>query len=451
MKDRFTFLFLFILRKLLDGARFVLRFAFMFLGRVIFPPFRVAGKIVWGNGILPGYRTYLLTKKNVDAILLPAKNKLLYIFSTRYILHGFLALVAVLVLANNVSAREYRSDEVGQGSIALLVTGDESDSDSIETAVVSGSDANLLDLEGGLSSEEQFNAQLNNEETGDTTITEDGALVKPDIASTNNGDRANTEVRKHTVQEGETISEIAERYGVSVATILGENQLREDETIRPGQELTILPVTQRFGNSASHRVAKGDTLSSIAQKYGVKVEDILAFNKLAAEDAINEGDILILPGGIKKPPEPPVAPQRPQSGLARFFDTGPKPANGAPLRGARLRWPTVGTRINQRFRYGHRGVDIGSKLGTAVYAANDGVVVKVSYQKTGYGHHVIINHGNGTQTLYAHNSEIYVKVGDRVTRGQTIAKVGLTGRTTGPHLHFEVRAGGSQVNPLNYL
>lgn len=448
MSDRITFFSLFLLRKLVDGVLFLLRFFVAIVSRMCLPPLRRIGRFLWSAAILPGYRTYLLTKKEIDAILLPAKNKLLYVFSSRYVLHGFLVLIAIVVLTNNVSAREYRSDEVGQGSIALLVTSGENDFDIIETATVAGSDGDVMDLEGGLSSEEQFNAQLDSEETGDTAITEEGALVKPDIASTNLGDRLASGIQKHVVQNGETISEIAEQYGVSVATILGENQIRETEMIRPGQELTILPVTQRFGNSASHRIAKGDTLSSIAGKYGAKAEDIMAFNNLVAEDAIKEGDILIIPGGVKKPPELPAAPRQ---GLARLFDSGPKPADGAALRGAKLRWPTVGTRINQRFRYGHRAVDIGSKLGTAVYAANDGVVVKVSYQKSGYGHHVIIDHGGGMQTLYSHNSEQYVKVGDRVTRGQTIAKIGLTGRTTGPHVHFEVRINGSAVNPLNYL
>ncbi|MBI2426551.1 MAG: peptidoglycan DD-metalloendopeptidase family protein [Candidatus Kerfeldbacteria bacterium] len=398
------------------------------------------------------YKLYILTKKQISTFLLPAKNKVLFLFSTRYALHSLLLIIALLVITENVSAREIRPDEVGKHSRIQALVPKEIDTEIIEVSgdnsTISGID--ILATEGNLTSEEQFTANIQPSESDDATITQEGAIVKPDIASTTIGDRPNSEVTYHIVQAGETISQIANQYKVSVATILGENQIREDELIKPGQKLTILPVTEKFGDSATHRVNAGESLSAIAKKYKTDVETLIAFNNLVAEDAINEGDILIIPGVAKEPPAPPKP--TPRSRLAEFFGGGgEKPASGGAGASTKLRWPTTGTRLNQRYRYGHKAVDIGSPKGAPVYAADDGVVTNVSWIKYGYGHHIVINHGNGIQTLYSHNDQQFVKVGQRVSRGETIATIGLTGRTTGYHVHFEVMSGGVKVNPLNYL
>ncbi|HWP50779.1 MAG TPA: peptidoglycan DD-metalloendopeptidase family protein [Clostridia bacterium] len=116
-------------------------------------------------------------------------------------------------------------------------------------------------------------------------------------------------------------------------------------------------------------------------------------------------------------------------------------------------WPVAGGYVSCGFYgyWGHTGMDIADNVGTAVYASAAGTVTKAAYNSTGYGYHIIINHGGGVETLYAHNSKLYVKVGDWVEQGQLIAAVGRTGRATGPHCHFEVRINGKYMNPANYI
>ena len=116
-------------------------------------------------------------------------------------------------------------------------------------------------------------------------------------------------------------------------------------------------------------------------------------------------------------------------------------------------WPVAGGYVSCGFYgyWGHTGMDIAANVGTAVYAAASGTVTKAVYNSTGYGYHVIISHGGGVETLYGHNSKLYVKAGDWVEQGQLIAAVGRTGRATGPHCHFEVRINGKYMNPANYI
>ena len=116
-----------------------------------------------------------------------------------------------------------------------------------------------------------------------------------------------------------------------------------------------------------------------------------------------------------------------------------------------MQWPTPSRRLNQYFKFRHTGIDIDGDVGSPVYAADSGVVESVVYARYGYGYHVVINHGGGRETLYAHNSKIFVKPSKSVKRGQSIAAIGLTGRTTGAHLHFEVIMNGGKRNPLSYL
>lgn len=440
-----------LLRKCLDAAGWVIRGIGRIVQLLILRPIFGLFKFAYRTLFFRLYKLYILTKKQFDTFLLPAKNKVLFLFSTRYVLHSLLLIIALLVITENVSAREIRPDEVGKQSRLHALVQEETDIETIEVtgdiASISGTD--ILATEGNLTSEEQFTGNIQLSESDEATITQEGAIVKPDIASTTIGDRPNSEVTYHIVQGGETIGQIAEQYKVSVATILGENQIREDELIKPGQKLTILPVTEKFGDSATHRVNAGESLSGIAKKYKTDTATIMAFNNLVAEEAINEGDILIIPGVAKEPPAPPKP--APRSRIAEFFGGGEKPAGGGAGSATKLRWPTTGTRINQRYGWGHKAVDIGSPKGAPVYAADDGVVTKVSWITYGYGHHVVIDHGNGVQTLYSHSDQQFVKVGQRVSRGETIATVGLTGRTTGYHVHFEVMSGGAKVNPLNYL
>jgi len=240
-----------------------------------------------------------------------------------------------------------------------------------------------------------------------------------------------TGVRIYIVQEGDTLSEIAELFDVSINTIKWENDL--GKTLKVGQELRILPVT-----GIRHTIKKGDTYGKIALMYDVETEDITIYNDLAPTE-LRIGKKIIVPNGVKKAVS--------SSGSTAVSPTrSTKPQSGYYIR------PTSG-RITSRFgprsgRY-HYGIDFGSPTGTPIVAAASGVVLKTTCG-SGYGNCLIIQHDNGTKTLYAHASKLYVGTGTRVTKGERIAAVGSTGRSTGPHLHFEIiKSNGQKINPNN--
>jgi murein DD-endopeptidase MepM/ murein hydrolase activator NlpD len=243
----------------------------------------------------------------------------------------------------------------------------------------------------------------------------------------------------YTVQKGDTVSTIAEKFGISADTIRWQNDLSEKETIKVGQTLEILPIT-----GISHKVQKGDTVYSIAKKFDTSPQGIVDFpfntfvNDETFELAI--GQIIVVPDGIM--PSAVAATPR-----ARQItpDAGTVVASGVFV------WPTSGN-ISQRFAWYHQGLDIANKAMPNILAADSGAVVVAGWPDGyGYGNRVVIDHGNGYKTLYAHLSSIYVVAGQTVTRGDIIGRMGCTGRCTGPHLHFEVIKNGTHIDPLIVL
>ncbi len=255
-----------------------------------------------------------------------------------------------------------------------------------------------------------------------------------------------TESLVYEVQSGDVIGNIAENFGLNVATILWANGLTERSYIRPGDKLVILPV-----DGVVHKVVRGDTVSKIARLYNAESGDIVEFNRLQKEGAdIVIGEELVVPGGEKQVVRAiAAAPDRRFTPLSSV--AAPPPSVEAPA-GTSFLWPTSVRRITQYFgNRGHTGVDIAGPVGTPLYASKAGTVVKAGWNAGGYGNYVVIDHGGGVQTLYGHASKLYVSAGDAVEQGQTIALMGSTGRSTGPHIHFEVRVNGSFANPLKYV
>ncbi len=274
------------------------------------------------------------------------------------------------------------------------------------------------------------------------TVASGGASVlKPYLVTSLPGTAARTRVETYRVESGDTVTGIAQRFGLNITTILWANNLSAYSLLRIGQELAIPPV-----NGVLHKIAKGDTVNKIASRYRANTADILAFNQVDEADELKVGDQLVVPGG--RPPAAVPTPRPSTSGTPSAPDT-----RGPAFAGGKLLWPTAAKRITQYYTWRHTGVDIADKTGTPIYAAEDGVVAKAmgSGYNGGYGKYVIIDHGNGLTTLYGHASKLYVSVGDRVERGQQIADIGNTGRSTGPHLHFEVRISSRRVNPLSYI
>jgi len=260
-------------------------------------------------------------------------------------------------------------------------------------------------------------------------------------------DNVRTKTISYTVQNGDTVSTIAKKFGISEDTIRWANNLTDD-SINVGDDLQILPVT-----GISHKVESGDTIYTIAKTYGVDAQPIADFpgNDFANPQTFSlvVGEEIIVPGGVK--PEEKATPQysAPTEGLQYYAQI---PEGSSPTAGGFV-WPAHGT-FNQGFSWYHPGIDIGMPIGTPLVAAQTGVVAATypTGYNTGYGTYIVIKGDNGFSTAYAHLSAIVVSPGQRVSAGSTlIGYSGLTGRTTGPHLHFEIRAPGGNVNPMSYL
>ena len=232
------------------------------------------------------------------------------------------------------------------------------------------------------------------------------------------------QISTYVVREGDTLSEIADMFGVSPNTIRWTNQIRYNNVIRVGQKLIILPIS-----GVKYEVKKGDTLAKIAKTLKADAQEIADYNKIAIDADLTIGDELIIPNGTDVVF---VADQVGRSSLTKTYAKDVSGYFSHPLSGAKK---TQGL-------HGHNGYDFGAPTGTSVRAAASGeVVIARAGYNGGYGNYVAISHSNGTQTLYAHLNTIGVQAGDWVSQGQTIGTVGSTGRSTGPHLHFEVRGG----------
>lgn len=248
-----------------------------------------------------------------------------------------------------------------------------------------------------------------------------GALSDVDAVNANAGS-----ISLYEVRTGDTLSSIALMFGVSVNTIRWANDIPVGGSIRVGQSLVILPVS-----GVSHTVKKGDTLASIAKKYKGDEDEIRAFNGLDDTATLTVGETIIIPDGEIVPGQAPLA-SRPATSKLR--------GDGGPSITGYYIAPLANYRKTQGL-HGYNGVDLASYYGAPVFAAADGdvIIARQGGYNGGYGSYVVLRHDNGTQTLYAHLSAVKVSAGMRVSQGFTIGAMGNSGRSTGPHLHFEVR------------
>ncbi len=276
---------------------------------------------------------------------------------------------------------------------------------------------------------------------GGSPLQESGVLVRAPVPFTEIPDRPREGVITYTVQLDDTVLGIGEQFKLNPNTILWANleDLNNPFVMEVGQILLIPPI-----DGVLHTVKEGDTVDKIAKLYKATAEAIVGYapNQLtSAEDPLTVGAVLIVPDGDRTPPEQVVAAPAARGG------TG----TSAPWRAAGFVWPSYG-RLTQRFYLpAHPAIDIGAPTGTPVVAADEGTVITAGWSSVGYGNLILIRHPDGYVTLYAHLSNIGVSYGDYVARGQRIGSVGSTGRSTGPHLHFEIQTGGRSYNPLVYL
>ncbi len=401
--------------------------------------------------IIRFYILYLIPKRILLAVLKPATNKLRYLFSNRYISHFLLLTIAFFTLAGNLAAEENPSNGIG-GSVFLKqivnIEGDSVEEELVflkKPPISSYFDENEIST---LSSEET--ALGKNDFSPMDTVFDDTALLKPTISPVAIGDEEveenvvkRTEIVEYIVQDGDTVSNIAEKFGIDTNTILWENKLGPRDYIRPGDILTILPI-----NGIQHTIKAGDTLSKIALRYDIDIDKIMEVNRLTDTSLLSQGEKLIIPDAA------PITPlvRKKTSPLQRIKDIFTPPSARIPA-GTQMIWPTVGRRINQYFSWRHTGIDVDGDKTDPIYAADDGVVIKVGGGWSGgYGNHVKIDHGNGVITLYAHMSTVSVSPGQTVQKGEVLGMMGTTGRSTGVHLHFEVMSTrGARSNPFNYV
>jgi len=284
-------------------------------------------------------------------------------------------------------------------------------------------------------------------------LNNNAVVVKPvginsNLASSGDSESTSTqrnEIINYTVEKGDTVSSISNRFGITINTVLWANDLSSYSLIRPGDDLTILPYS-----GVMHVVKSGDTISRMSNIYNVSEEKIISNNNLGA--VLKIGEKIIIPGGSKIKTVVASSPQKTvNTGISIIRDLV-KSTDSSENESSedKMLWPTKGHRITQYYSWSHTGLDIANKSGTPLYAAEDGTV-EYSGWSNGYGYNVLINHGNGKKTRYAHASKLFVKVGDSVSRGENIAAMGSTGWSTGPHIHFEVIINGKKYNPLNYI
>lgn len=243
------------------------------------------------------------------------------------------------------------------------------------------------------------------------------------------------EKKTYIVQQGDTLSEIAEAYGMGLSILMANNPGVSANNLKVGQKLTVFT-----GNGIFYKVSKGDSLNKIAELFKVKMEDIQRINKLES-DVVQLGDVLYIknPNVIKYlRTKSPNADNRNSLGFIM------------PIKYTGITSPQ-GNRFHpvlKRYIY-HAGVDLRAKF-IPLYASKEG---KVTFAGTmsGYGKIIIIQHSGGYETRYAHLDKIGVRKGQYVKTGELIGKTGQSGRVTGPHLHFELRKNGKALNPMKYM
>lgn len=418
--------------------------------------FRPLGRFLLRYLILPLYGLSYGVRRRMGNFYRPAKNRLMFLVTNRYTVHAVVIAIAVVAGTVNLGLGEVRaeSDSFGQRSILYSIVTKQ------EVEVIE--EYGTLDEVTNYATVSSFADDALRAPIGSTAflapatsmsgLSQTGlALTSPVSSAEPTAEPAapRTSIVTYTVSSGDTLSTISQQFGISLNTLLWANNLTVRSVIKPGMELTILPVS-----GVQHTVKSGDTLSAISKKYSVGTDAILSYNNLASADSLRIGQSLIVPGGqLTAPP----APSRTVA-VKDIFTTAPAGSGGTtvPDAGAKMVWPTDLRYIVRGLSLYHTGVDIdcnGRADGTSTndnYAAMDGIV-QFSGAKSGYGYTVEIDHGNGLVTRYGHFHSLYVQKGDVVTSGTPLGRCGSTGRSTGTHLHFEVIANGKFKNPANYL
>ena len=311
----------------------------------------------------------------------------------------------------------------------------------------------------------------------------DGVLSNPTVTDQSGSVFTDMQIDEYTVQDGDTLDSIAKDNNISTETIKFNNGLDKD-TVKPGQKLDIMPQ-----DGVLVSMTDNSSVDSLAKEYGVDVGALAESNDVSVRAEFKKGELVLIPGldqiakaktrledekkqnvdvladSKKKPEEVAKSkdsslfiPKKNSTLVTNISKPSRSPGVVATKSGSKISWPASNPVLTQGYHYGHPGIDIAYTQGdhtTAIASVLAGTVIKASGGwNGGYGNMVLVDHGNGMVTRYAHLREIYVTTGQKVARGQSVGWMGNTGNVrgrTGLHLHFEVIIGGKKVNPMSYL
>lgn len=402
--------------------------------------------------LLPIYSQAIKIRQAWHKMFKPAKNKFLYVLIARPLLHVVVVLLIFTVTAANLHARTL-PPSAGEGSILFsLVGGDELELIE-ETAANSRPTASLsyLGPAYALSGQHMMLAAAIPATDRLALVTSGGSAVSlapaPSgaIRDTRTLRKNRSDIETYTVQSGDTISTIAQSFGLKSSTILWANNMGPTDYIRPGQQLKILPT-----DGIIYKVKKGDTLSKLAKLYDVSETEIIEQNHLEEDAALTVSIELLIPGASQRATIAPPTRIAQTPIIDRIADAIKRPGSSPNSGNTSMIWPTSGHVITQYWGWSHTGVDIDGHYDSPIYATEAGTVAVAGWG-TGYGIQAVVNHEGGYKSRYAHMSKIFVTPGQAVAKGEVIGMVGTTGRSTGTHLHFEIYVNGTRVNPLLYV
>ncbi|KKR86374.1 MAG: Lipoprotein [Candidatus Uhrbacteria bacterium GW2011_GWF2_41_16] len=393
---------------------------------------------------VPIYRVYFWIKRFFSKLYLPTKNRLLYLVSNRYVFHAAVIGIVAVTTSSNFQGSEVRAETFGEKSLLFSIVSQE-DLATVEE---------IKAKEGFVPIKTNYSEMyaLSPSDTADLDLIDEdyvnflggNGFLTSSIGAESPVSSSRTETEIYVVQDGDTLSTIADRYGLNLSSVLWANELTFKSTIKPKQELAIPPV-----DGVLYTVKNGDTIQSIAKKYSAESEQIVAFNKLTNANTLKIGQNLIIPGG-----EPPkIVPVRRTAPLTKLFvspSSNDSVGKKASASDGGWVWPTDWHVITQYYGWKHVGLDLDGDYNTKNYAARAGTITRASWY-SGYGLCVDIDHGDGYKTRYGHFSKIFVEVGQQVAAGEALGMTGTTGYSTGTHLHFEVFENGKRRNPLEFV
>lgn len=442
----------FIVTQTLKAVRILVRIKPVFLRKfsLVLSPIKVVAKI-FVFALVPLYQLLFTIKRHLMAVYKPAKNRMMLLVANRYTVHGVIIAVVLIVGVLNLQTSIVRAEGFGERSLMYSLVAEDASrivqEYASEDVVLSVSAIEYRERTGVSAVQTQAVAVLEEEVAtlGDTLYGGGAIIATPStetaVASVV-GSSERSSAESYTISSGDSISSIANKYDLSINTLLWANDLSVNSVLQPGDALTILPL-----DGVKHTVSSGDTIAQISYDYDIDQDTILEYNGMSDGSILSIGDELIVPGG-----EIQASTRSTSSAISSLFSTPTSTtATSSQATGTGyLLWPTDLRVITQYYGWRHTGLDVDCYYDNYNYASDNGYVT-FSGWNGGYGYVIDIDHGNGIVTRYAHNAALYVSAGQYVDAGDAIGLCGTTGYSTGTHLHYEVIVNGAKKNPLEYI